>query len=92
MNMDGRIISILGKRWRLVYSSLRGDNGECDPPDAKGKSIRIAKYLRRHPRALAETIIHEILHAADWWKDEVWIEQLCEDIVRVLDKEELLKT
>lgn len=40
--------------------------------------------LWRKPRRLAEVLIHEILHAADWSKDESWVEQAAADIERVL--------
>lgn len=67
-------VSILGKRWELVFQELPEDRlGECDSPDTKGKQIRI------DPRVSGEleldTIIHEIRHAELF---HVFIEEWCE--------------
>lgn len=91
---------ILEKMWEIVFvapSLLRrtrvvnGETvvehvrGDCDPPNKKGKTIRIAKNLP--PREELEVIIHECLHAADWHKDEeTWITPVADDIARVIWK------
>ncbi len=93
-------VKILHKIWTLLFvprggiltekratgTSKRGldvaDDGNCDPPDLKGKKIRIADNLE--PKVELEVIIHECLHAADWYKDEEWVRIAAEDISRVL--------
>jgi hypothetical protein len=88
--MDGRIITIGGKRWRLRYVDMRNDYGECDPPDKPHKEIRIAKRLKKNPVELAETLAHETLHAFSWQLDEGAVEQAAVDIARILDQEGLI--
>lgn len=60
------------------------DRGDCDSPDTKNKKIRIANDLP--PQEELEVIIHEALHACDWYKDEEWVELTAEDIARLLTK------
>ena len=82
------LINILGKRWKIVWKSSKeiGANkyGECDPPSKKGKEIRIYKGLKGEQRL--EVLIHEMLHAADWSKDESWVNDTSKDIARVLTR------
>ena len=67
---------------KTVVEEARGD---CDPPTAKNKTIRISNKLPE--REELEVTIHECLHAADWHKDEVsWIEPVADDIARLLWK------
>ena len=75
---------ILDKFWDIDLAPLRKDNGLCDPPWQKGKKIRIRSTLKGEK--LLETIIHEILHAADWYKDEEWVVIVATDIARILTK------
>lgn len=84
-----RYVTILGKRWRLSFvPRLRvgreSPDGACDSPKKTGKEIRIRRALLRYPRALMETLIHELLHAADWTKDETWIDETAADLARIL--------
>jgi len=86
---------ILHKMWNILSvprSLLNGKKrcvgvdeaviGDCDPPDAKDKTIRIASDLT--PIEQLEVVIHEALHAADWFKDEEWIRIVAHDIARLL--------
>lgn len=86
-------ITILGKRWELKFvpaSELRDStgkrdcDGKCDPPDTARKAIRI--YDKLNDERLLTVLIHEALHAADWHKDEGWIESVAEDIARAAKK------
>lgn len=78
-------IKILGKCWELVFKPLRSDDGYCDPPELPRKQIQINERLRGERRL--EVLIHEMLHAADWHKDEdAWIVPVAHDIARVLWK------
>lgn len=76
------LITILGHVWRLRYRAMRKAWGECDPPGALDAEIRI------HPGQPEEqelrVLIHEMLHAADWYKDETWADQVSSEMARVL--------
>src|SRR5690606_41206628 len=54
-------VTLLGKRYRLRFVRMERQHGDCDPPDAPGKEIRIDTRLEGEE--LAETLIHEMLHA-----------------------------
>ena len=78
-------ITILGKRWRIEWFRWkRGGKavGWCDPPTAKNKAIRIAENQSEFEQL--DTLIHEMMHAADWHKKEEWISQVGTDIARAL--------
>ena len=78
-------IKVGNKYWNLVFTELDEETGgECDSPDTNGKEIRIATDLKKQDEL--EVIIHELLHAADWSKDEEWVEVIADDIARVLWK------
>ena len=77
-------ITLGGKKWKLdPRAKLPGDrDGDCDPPTTPGKTIRIRAGLRGQHRLEIE--LHELLHAADWSKDEQWIGPIADDLARVL--------
>lgn len=80
-------ITILGKRWRLRWVTRRempASYGECDHPSMPGKEIRIRKG--QSPFDELDTIIHELMHAADDSKHEDWVAQVATDVARVLHK------
>ena len=58
--------------------------GDCDDPSTPNKKIRIANGLT--PIEQLEVVIHECLHASDWFKDEEWIKVVAIDIARLLWK------
>ena len=80
-------INVVGKRWGLRFVS-RPDKkdkkckGYCESPDKKNKEIVIQENLP--PKEELDTTLHELLHAADWWKDEEWVEQVGTDIAKIL--------
>lgn len=59
-------------------------HGDCDSPDTPNKEIRIQAGLKG--RLKLEALLHEMLHAADWSKDEEWIHYTAADIARELTK------
>lgn len=82
-------VVIRGRRYKLraVRASqmlCKADNpmGECDPPDMRGKQIRVRKTLRGE--RLLEVLLHEMLHAAYWDMDETAIDITARDIARAL--------
>lgn len=79
-------VKILRRYWNFLFTNnvKEGWDGECDDPTEKRKQIRVRSNLSEF-REL-ETTIHEILHAADWHKDEEWVEKVAEDVSRVLWK------
>lgn len=80
-------VTILGKRWRFEWFS-RPHNGPavgwCDPPHAKNKVIRVASNQSEFDQL--DTIVHELMHAADWTKKEEWVNQFGTDMARALWK------
>lgn len=82
------IVRILGKAWRLVF--VRGliaqkrARGECDPPEKRGKQIRVDESL--HGEERLEVIIHEMLHAGLWLLDEDVVARLAVCIARELTR------
>jgi hypothetical protein len=78
-------VKVGNKYWNLLFTELDEETGgECDSPDTNGKQIRIATDLKKQDEL--EVIIHELLHAADWSKDEEWVEVIADDIARILWK------
>lgn len=88
-------VTINGKRWRIRFVGRRelprkGNGragGSCDPPEWRRKEIRVWKgYLRpQSRRLLIHRLLHEMMHAADWSKDEDWVEQVTGDMARLID-------
>lgn len=78
------------RRWPLKFTKLKGDtNGWCWSPGSRSKKILIDNTPRPR-RNVVEDIVHELLHAADWSKDESWVTAVAEDIARTLDRLEKL--
>ncbi len=76
-------VTIRGKRWRVRFTQLpRGTDGECDHPDTPAKELRIRKGLSEQDTL--ETIVHEVLHAADFDKKEEWAEDVGRNLARLL--------
>jgi hypothetical protein len=82
-------ITILGKHWKFerVGKVPPGEDGKpcighCDLPHVVNKRILVAKNLRG--RIELDTIIHEILHAADSTKDEEWVDEVARDMAIIL--------
>jgi hypothetical protein len=82
--MDARVITINGKRWRLVYESMPGLNGKIDPPSWRRKLLRIHPKVRKDPQLLLETLLHEALHGLCWGFDEDWVDRSACDLARLL--------
>ena len=85
--MPNFIATLLRKKYRVEFPTLIVVDGvralgSCDPPEDKRKAILIDSSLRGQKRL--EILIHEMLHACDWHKDESWIEEVSHDIARVL--------
>jgi len=79
-------VKILDKIWTLVFVPrkilIESKWGDCDSPNTRHKKIRIAANLP--PKEELETVLHEALHAADWYKDEEWVEIVARDLTRLL--------
>lgn len=84
-------ISLLGKHWTLLFTTSlpKGDFGSCDRPDRPGKTIKVNSRMRG--RQVIETVIHECLHATDWWKDEEYVHCIAEDITKILTHPDVMK-
>ena len=84
-------VTILGKRWKFSRRKVRKTDGYAhgDGPD---KPLSVDEMRRREivigdhlsgEREL-DVIIHEVLHAADWHKDEHWVATVASDLARIL--------
>lgn len=83
--MPVRTVTIAGKRYRFEWAKCGPKvDGQCDAPRGSGKAIRLRPGLKRQPRLLLETLLHELLHAADWTKDEEWIDAVSQDLARIV--------
>lgn len=79
-------ISLLGKRWNLIFKPLGRQRlwGYCQDPQTPNKEIWIDSSLKGQHQL--EILIHEMLHACDWRADEEIITQQARDMARVLTK------
>lgn len=75
-------LHLAGKRWTLRFVPRLAVDGDCDPPAARNKAIRIAQQL--HGERRLAVLIHEMLHATHWSLDEAWIDAVSTDIARAL--------
>ena len=76
-------VSVCGRRWRLQFCDDLGDMyGSCDSPDIKRKKIRICSSLQG--MLLMDTLIHELLHAAEWDAGENWVDKVATNTAQVL--------
>lgn len=76
------LVEILKKRWKLRFTRLKINRGECDSPTTPGKEIRIDSELRGEE--LLEVVTHEVVHAALWHLDEEYVEATAHDLARIL--------
>jgi hypothetical protein len=75
-------IKILDKLWNLRFAPNLANRGDCDPPTAPGKAIRVSSGL--HGEERLEVLIHEFVHAAGWHIDEGFVEDFARDTARAL--------
>lgn len=75
-------VQILGKFWNLRFAPNMAMRGDCDPPTAPGKEIRISSRLRGEEKL--EVVLHEVLHAGMWQLDEEFVARLATDAARAL--------
>lgn len=76
-------IKLLGKRWRINLESKIADWGDCDPPEAKNRTVRISKKARGKKRL--EVLIHEMQHACNFFPlSEEYVKHTSRDIANAL--------
>jgi len=76
---------IRGKVWDVVYVPNLKMDGWCDGPEVKNKQIRIAKRCKGLRRLVV--LLHEGIHAGLWDLDEAVVEELAEDLGRMVWRE-----
>ena len=75
-------VDVLGVKWAFVLERMPMlDRGECD---LENKTMRVYAHLPK--KELLEVAIHEYLHAADWYKDEEWVDQAGKDLTELLSQ------
>tara|TARA_R110000824_G_scaffold120382_5_gene275693 strand:- start:29695 stop:30108 length:414 start_codon:yes stop_codon:yes gene_type:complete len=68
-------VTVGGRYWALFFvRSLPSMWGVTDSPKRKNKSIRIRRRLGSQD--LLDTLIHELLHAAEWDAGEEWVDKI----------------
>lgn len=73
--------------WTVIDGHRRQVEGDCTDPSETHRQIRILNRLRGEDALCA--LLHEMLHAADWSKDESWVEAVSEDIARAIMRPEI---
>lgn len=75
--------SFRGKRYQVIKTFKHSKNfkGHCDPPDSREKKIKIE--IGRSIEVLS-TQLHEAIHACQFDLDETTVEEISEDIARLL--------
>jgi hypothetical protein len=80
-------VKILDKRYVVLFQTKGLDpahHAHCEHPKQPQKQILIRPDLEGE--LLLDRTIHEFLHAADWHKDESWIEECAADLARFLTR------
>jgi hypothetical protein len=77
--------TIRGKMWDVRYVPNMRADGECDPPNKPGKEIRISRRCKGLRRLVV--LLHEGIHAGLWDLDESVVEELAEDLGRLVWRE-----
>lgn len=81
-------VKILGKLWKFRrvknLFKRKGAWGWIDPPSVVNKTLEIDDSLEGEEELVV--IIHEMLHASDWTKDEEWIHETAADLGRMLTR------
>lgn len=84
--MAARTVELNGVKWKLLFTNrmYHKDDGACaDPTNVlKDRKIRVRKSLEGKRKLIV--LLHELLHAADWSKDESWVEKIAEDIGQIV--------
>jgi hypothetical protein len=75
-------VRVLNRLWNLRFARNMANRGDCDPPDQRGKEMRVSSALRGEERL--EVVIHELIHASGWHIDESYAERFAADVARVL--------
>lgn len=77
---------IFGVTYTISFvNNLGKKSGDCDAPHLPKPKIRLLSSLKG--KYFLERLLHELLHAVDWSKDEEWIEQASGDIAAICFKE-----
>lgn len=82
---ESKSIRLNGEQWNLTFADLEDhpNDGYCDDPKTKRRRIWVHEGLKN--RRELEVLIHEMLHAVDWHKDEdSFIKPVARDIAKVL--------
>ena len=75
-------IRVLNRFWNLRFAPNLAHRADYDPPDERGKEIRVSSTLKGEEKL--EVIVHELVHAAGWHIDEKFAERFAGDAARVL--------
>ncbi len=79
-----------GKLYRLKWRKPYRGMGLCECPDAPPKDRVITVDPKLSAKDFCETLIHEALHAEQWYLDENTVERISSNLVELLDRCNLL--
>lgn len=76
-----------GKPYELVWRVYsKKERGRCADPKNKPKNRKLYVSLKQTPKDVAETLIHEALHAELWCLEEDTVQRVAEEINDLLWK------
>lgn len=73
-------VKVCGKTWNLFFRPCNDkERGWC-----KIESREMVVDDRCRPKTMLRVLLHELLHASDWTKDEEWVDEVSTDIANIL--------
>jgi len=73
-----------GRKYKLKWCKPRNAYGICHPPDDPYESRRICVDPKLPREDFVETLIHEALHAEQWYLDEDTVERIAKNLTSLL--------
>lgn len=81
-----------GKKYKLRWKSPgKKDWGRCDDPRCSAHERYITVDPKLDRKDFFETLLHEAIHAEQWYLDEETVTRIAENLTNLLDKCDLIK-
>lgn len=80
-----------GKKYNFRWRKPRKAVGLCDAPIGTAEERFITVYPKQDDKEFVETLIHEALHAEQWYLDEETVTRIAANLTDLLDKCDLIK-
>jgi hypothetical protein len=75
-----------GKKYKFKWRKPRKALGSCDNPKEKAYRRFIFVDLGRPPKEITEILIHEALHAEQWYLDEETVGRIALNLSELLER------